>query len=56
MTKQHKKYEDYVDDAVHAALYALGLSAENVPDFADSLSDWLLTQVPYYISNDEEET
>lgn len=47
--------DDKVDAATHAALYALGLSAETCPDFADSLNDWLTEQAPLYVTDDEEE-
>ena len=49
-----KTIEDKVDDAVHAAFQAFGLSVETCPDFADSLNDWLSEQAPNYITDDEE--
>ena len=48
-----KTVENYVDDAVHAAIYALGLSVETCPDLADSLNDFLTEQAPLYISDDD---
>lgn len=47
--------EDKVDDAVHAAFQALGLSVETCPDFADSLNDWLSEQAPSYVTDDADE-
>lgn len=46
--------DDKVDSAVHAALYALGLSAETCPDLADSLNDWLTEQAEFYVTDDED--
>lgn len=50
-----KTFEECVDDAVHAALAALGLTAEGCPDFADGLNDWLTDAARPYFAGDEED-
>lgn len=50
-----KTVADKVDDAVHAAFMAMGLSVARCPDFADSLNDWLSEQAPNYITDDDDE-
>jgi hypothetical protein len=50
-----KTVEEKVDDAVHAAITALGLSVATCPDLADSLNDWLSEQVPEYITDEDED-
>ena len=44
--------EDKVQDAIHAAFQALGLSVEACPDFAESLTDWLNEQAVLYVTDD----
>ena len=48
-----KTFSDYVDDATHAAINALGLSAENVPEFTDMLNDFLTEHAVHYVTDDE---
>ena len=47
--------DEKIDNAVHVALMALGLSVEGCPDLADALNDWLWSQAPLYISDDFED-
>jgi hypothetical protein len=49
-----KSFDEKVDDAVHAALTALGLSAELCPDTADLLND-AITEIAYNVVTDDEE-
>lgn len=51
-----KTRDDKVDDAVHAAMGALGLSPETCPDLADHLNE-VMTQAAllYHVTDDEDE-
>lgn len=48
-------FEEKVDAAVHAALMALGLSAENNPDTADLLNDAITEIARPVVTGDEED-
>jgi dTDP-4-dehydrorhamnose reductase len=47
-------YEDKIDAAVHAAMYALGLSAERLPQLAETINDFLTEVCARYVTDDEE--
>lgn len=47
--------DEKIDNAVHAAFMAMGLSVETCSDFADSLNDFLTQEAPAYITDDSEE-
>ena len=47
--------DDKIDAAVHAAMYALGLSVENYMDLAMSLNDWLYENTKECVTSDLEE-
>jgi hypothetical protein len=43
-----KSFDEKVDDAVHAAMAALGLSVERCPDTADLLND-AISQIAFNV-------
>ncbi len=45
-------YPEKIDNAVHAALCALGISAETHPDLADDLNDFLTNAARDCITDD----
>jgi len=47
--------EEKVDDAVHAAMQALGLSPELCPNTADALNDAITEITSNLVTNDDEE-
>lgn len=49
-----KTIDEKVDDAVHAALGALGISAETTPTFAEDLNDWLRERAQWVVTDDYE--
>lgn len=49
-----KTVSEKVDDAVHAALAALGISAKTTPTFAEDLNDWLSERAPWVITDDDD--
>ena len=47
--------DDKIDNAVHAAFMAMGLSVENNVNFAMMLNEWLYQHAPQYITDDIED-
>jgi hypothetical protein len=45
-----KEFDRRVDDATHAALNALGISAEHCSDLTDRLNDEIRTQAALYLN------
>lgn len=50
-----KTFEEKVDDAVHVALTALGLSAELNPDTADLLNDAITKIAEPVVTDDDDD-
>lgn len=50
-----KTFDEKVDDAVHAAMGALGLSVELCPDTADALNDHIRRLAEPLVTDDEED-
>jgi len=53
MPDQLKTFDEKVDDATHAALWALGLSAALHPDTADLLNEAITGIARNVVSDDE---
>lgn len=47
--------EQKIDAAVHAAIYAMGLSVEGVPDLADVINDHLAQVASPYLTDDDDD-